>query len=77
MEYIGKGRAAAESFVRTFVQTFIGALAVLNFTTTTLDGAKIAVVSAGSAALAAAVAATARVFVPISTDSAGTAVSSG
>lgn len=73
-EYVSKARVAAESFVRTFIQTFIGAVAVVNFTTSNLDGAKIAVVSAASAAVAAAVAAAARVFIPLSTDPVGKGV---
>lgn len=73
-EYVSKARAAAESAVRTFIQTFIGAVAVVNFTTIDLSGAKIAAVSAASAALAAAVAAAARVFVPLSTDPVGKGV---
>lgn len=71
---ISKAKAALESAMRTFVQTFVGAIAVLNFSTVTLGGAKIAVISAASAALAAAVAAAARVFLPLSTDKAGTSV---
>ena len=61
-------RAAAESFVRTFLQTFIGTLALVNWTTTTLDGAKIAVVSAAAAAASGALAAVMRPIVPIQTD---------
>jgi len=69
-----KAYAAAESFVRTFIQAFIGAIAVVNFSTVDLSGAKIAVVSAASAALAAGVAAVARLFVPLGTDSQGVGV---
>jgi hypothetical protein len=67
-EYVGKAKAAAESFVRTFIQAFVGALVVVNWQTTDLDAAKAAVVAAGAAALAAAVAAVGRLVVPIQTD---------
>lgn len=72
--YIGLGRAALESFVRTFIQSFIGALAVVNFATVDVDGAQAAVIAAASAALAAAVAAVGRVLAPLATDKAGVAV---
>lgn len=65
---VSKARAAAESFVRTFLQSFIGAVAVINFTTADISGVKIAVLSAASAAVAAGVAAAARVFAPLQTD---------
>ena len=74
MSPISKARAAAESFVRTFVQSFVGAVAVINFATTDLDGVKIAVVAAASAGVAAGVAAAARVFLPLQTDARGVSV---
>lgn len=72
--YVGSVRAAVESFLRTFVQAFIGALAVVNWTTTDLDGAKVALVSAASAALAAAVAGVGRLVLPMQTDKKDVAV---
>ena len=76
---ISKAKAAMESAVRTFVQTFLGsfapALVAVNWATTDWSGAKTALVaagvSAGGAALAAAVAAAMRVFSPLTTDKPG------
>jgi hypothetical protein len=71
---VSKFRAAAESFVRTFVQSFIGSLALIQFSDVDLSAAKALVLAAASAAVAAGIAAAARVFYPIQTDPQGKGV---
>ena len=71
---ISKLQAALESAIRTFVQSFVASVAVINFTTESLDGVKIALVAGAASAGAAALAALARPFVPLSTDRAGVGV---
>ena len=66
---VSKAKAAFESFVRTFFQSFVPALALVNFTTTDVSGAKSAVLAAAASAASAAIASVARLFIPIQTDS--------
>ena len=71
--WVSKAQAARESFRRTFVHAFVGSITVASFASS-LSEAKVALVSAGVAAAAAAFSAAVRVFVPLSTDKAGVAV---
>jgi len=71
---VSKGKAAVESFVRTFLQSFVPAVALVNFTTTDIAGVKIAILAAAGAGATAGLAAVARLFVPLSTDASGVGV---
>ena len=66
---VSKLRVAVEAAIRAGLASFVGAVGAINFLTTDIGGAKITLVAAGGAALAAAVAAFGRAFAPEIVDS--------